>query len=303
MKLSKEKIAALKKYQYHAITFICISLCIYEVSHTILIYFSGETGTRITLTPSSEVNFPEVQVCSQNPYNILALNANGIKSLGEYLSAGKWIPNSTEISPEELYNQVVTDMKKRVKYIKFYFKIPIKGVNKIEYKDLSDYCTIEKKIEHVKIWKNSGKCLSYILPKCLVQARIIKIVFGISDDFFVMLHHENEGMKFSSSERIFVQAGKFVRVHIEHQVNVHIDNCEQDFDLDGYVYEKIYQSMMKNLHCTVPWLLNQSNICTESELASKAMKLHEKELLQDLGPKNCRSTKIYMNNPATSDYR
>ena len=102
------KIHIFKKIQSLFIILICIALFFLQSLVSISSYLKNETGTRTLLLPTSEVDFPELCVCSPNPYNLTILKQNGIKAVPDYTKNSQWAPNIKENkSAEEFYNEII----------------------------------------------------------------------------------------------------------------------------------------------------------------------------------------------------
>ncbi len=50
---------------------------------------------------------------------------------------------------------------------------------------------------------------------------------------------------------------------------------ENDNSFDGCMYAKLNQLQTEQIGCTVPWLLNRSNICTEKEKRKTSFSLYQ----------------------------
>ena len=56
-------------------------------------------------------------------------------------------------------------------------------------------------------------------------------------------------------------------------------NCVNNFgsnkNYDDCMYSELYELMLQNVGCTVPWLLNRSNICIENTKRNLSFTLYQ----------------------------
>lgn len=77
--------------------------------------------------------------------------------------------------------------------------------------------------------------------------------------------------------------GHFVKIAVNHEVvqlladdGTCVASYGADGSFDGCMYEKLRQINMDELECTVPWLFDQSNICTDPDSMKQAFDLYQK---------------------------
>ena len=81
-------------------------------------------------------------------------------------------------------------------------------------------------------------------------------------------------------------------------------NCsvyEPDNSFDECMYSKLYQLMMDKNGCTVPWLLNRSNICTDYNKRKLAFELYQENRRnqQKLCENSCLFSNMYFGPPVS----
>ena len=113
-----------------------------------------------------------------------------------------------------------------------------------------------------------------------------------------------------------VDLGHFVKIALNHEVVQllsHDGSCVDQYmegegvdtdmenSFDGCIYSKLREIMTRDVGCTVPWLPDQSNICTEQEDRTKAFSLYQKNRRNqnDICPKSCKFTNMYFGPPVS----
>ena len=112
--------------------------------------------------------------------------------------------------------------------------------------------------------------------------------------------------------RVDVDIGKFVKIAISHEVvqllsGQEFGNCVETFgnnaDFDHCMYAKLYQLMMEQVGCTVPWLPDKLSICTDETKRKKAFDIYQQNRRnqRDICPNSCLFTTMYFGPPVTGD--
>ena len=131
---NKLHIKQIKKLQYWIITISCISFFIFQAVQVLLEFLAKEKGTTMKYVPITESEFPAFTSCSMSPYNTEELQQNGISHVKYYRNGGIWVSNDTNVSPEELYHKVVTNMSESLLKITIKLRFPVDGKRRFDFK-------------------------------------------------------------------------------------------------------------------------------------------------------------------------
>ena len=77
---------------------------------------------------------------------------------------------------------------------------------------------------------------------------------------------------FAFRSRISVGVGNFARSVVVHDVVDLLDidgSCTSGIDYDACMYQALYDKSMAEVGCTVPWLMNKTNICSSPDQSLK----------------------------------
>ena len=107
--------------------------------------------------------------------------------------------------------------------------------------------------------------------------------------------------------RVDVEVGKFVKIAINHEVVKLLENddqCVSEYEYgsyDGCIYNELYNISMSEVGCTVPWLLNKNNTCTDDEDSQKAFQTYQQNRRNqnNICPNPCTFTNMYFGPPVT----
>ena len=104
---------------------------------------------------------------------------------------------------------------------------------------------------------------------------------------------------------------KFVKVAVNQEV-IHllsekgtcVDGYEGNLDYDGCIYSKLKTLMNDGVGCTVPWLLDKSNICDDDARATLAFDIYQKNRRnqKDICETTCHFTNMYFSPMVTGDH-
>ena len=258
----------------------------------------------------SKTAFPELTICPTYPYKLEVLQKNGVSTRNELRFGSNWVSNTTGKTAEQFYRDMVLDIKDVVHTVKIYVEQVIDGKNIINIKPGDTLCGSGQRLFYKKEYYFNGDCFATVLPDCIIEAGPLEVVFEFYDKTDIFMHHYGQFLSPNSRSRVDVDKGKFVKIAINHEVvqllsgedfGNCVDNFGNDGSFDSCMYSNLYEMMMEEVGCTVPWLPDKSNICTDKAKRDKAFEVYQanRRNQKDICPNSCLFTNMYFGPPVT----
>ena len=300
-------LTAIKRFQYFVIFIIASAILIFQTYKCVEKYMLRNTGTGDKYQHTSKVPFPEMTICPTYPYRLNVLNNNGISGKNSIQLGAQWISNDSSVTPVEFYEKVVIPIENVVHSLRIYFEKLIDGKNIIDLKPNDKVCGSEILFETKPYYWN-GDCFGLVIPSCLAQAGILEIVMEFYDKTDIFIHHTGQFLSPNSRSRVDVEKGKFIKIAISHEVvqllaGEQFSNCDPDLNYDNCMYMNLYDLMMEEVGCTVPWLPRKDNICNDPIESKIAFEVYQQNRRNQeyICPKSCLSTNMYFGPPVTGN--
>lgn len=303
-------LVGIKRFQYGFIFIACSVVLIFQCAKCAEKYILKSTGTADKYVHVSKTAFPELTICPTYPYKSDVLLANGVKSTNELRFQSNWISNNSRTSPQAFYDEIVLDVKDVIHKITIYVEQVIDGKNIIELSPDDTVCEDGKNIFFTKEYYFNGDCFATVLPECIIEAGPLEVVFEFYDKTDIFIHHFGQFLSPNSRSRVDVEKGKFVKIAINHEVvqllsgedfGNCVDNYGNDGSFDSCMYSNLHRLMMEQVGCTVPWLPDKSNICTQESKRKEAFDVYQanRRNQKDICPNSCLFTNMYFGPPVT----
>jgi hypothetical protein len=309
IKFVRKHLVWVKRLQYAVIVITCTAVLCFQVGKCIKKFGTKSTGTANKYVHVSKTAFPELTICPTYPYKLDTLIANGIPTRNDVQFGASWISNDSRKSPQDFYKEVVLNVDDIVQKVSIYVEQLVDGKNIVHLGPFDTICNGQT-IFSTKLYYFNGDCFALVLPDCLHDAGPLEVNFDFIVKADIFIHHFGQFLSPNSRSRVDVATGKFVKIAINHEVvqllsgsdfGTCVDNYGKSKDFDDCMYTKMYQLMMDEVGCTVPWLHNKSNICVELTQRKQAFEVYQKNRRnqQDICPKSCLFTNMYFGPPVT----
>ena len=305
----KRNLKGIKRLQYFIIVLVASAVLFFQCSECVEKYLEKNTGTGDKYQHTSGVPFPEMTICPTYPYRLDVLNKNGIAGKNNIQLGAKWISNNSDVSPRELYEDVVIPVDKVIHSLRIYFEKLIDGKNIIDVGANDRVCDNEK-LFITKPYYWNGDCFGLVIPSCLAEAGILEVVIEFYDKTDIFIHHDGQFLSPNSRSRVDVDKGKFIKIAITHEVvqllsgedfSDCVDSFAPDPTYDDCIYSNLYSLMIEKVGCTVPWLPRKDNICDTEEKSKEAFQVYQQNRRNQeyICPKSCLFTNMYFGPPVT----
>ena len=120
---------------------------------------------------------------------------NGIDSIDDYRFKSKWKSNDPIKSEEDLYKEIVIDVRKIMQQVKLFLESQVNGSNRLLLTSFSDENICQNQTLFViKEYYYNGDCLVLVMPDCLSQAGPLEIALEFNISVHIFLHHK--GLKY-----------------------------------------------------------------------------------------------------------
>ena len=152
----------------------------------------------------------------------------------------------------------------------------------------------------VKEYYLFGKCLSFIMPLCLLEYGPYVISFNFNLETLVFIHEKNNYHGPDSTNKAIAKLGKYSLYPVMFQLHTKIDNCTTEYMKygDECFYDKMYSLLMNEHNCSVPWLPKKNTICTNTTMSPQAMDTYVTLQNRENGcPSFCTTTDIFLDPP------
>ena len=168
--------------------------------------------------------------------------------------------------------------------ITIYVEQVIDGKNIIKIGPDDAICENGQKLFYKKEYYFNGDCFATVLPDCIIAAGPLEVVFEFYDKTDIFIHHFGQFLSPNSRSRVDVDKGKFVKIAVNHEVvqllsgeefGNCVDNYGNDGDFDSCIYSNLKRLMMEEVGCTVPWIPDKSQICTDETKRKKAFDVYQ----------------------------
>ena len=303
-------LTGIKRIQYAAIFIICATVLVFQVVKCVEKYFIKNTGTADKYVHVSKTSFPELTICPTYPYKLDVLQRNGISGRNKIQLGAQWLSNDTFMTPQKLYQRVIIPANEIIHSVLIYVEQLIDGKNTIKLLANDKVCDGQEELFEPKPYYWNGNCYGFSMPSCLATAGPLEIVFEYYDKTDIFIHHYGQFLSPNSRSRVDVDKGKFIKIAITHEVvqlltGEEFSNCVDTFDpdvsYDGCMYSKLYDIMMDKVGCTVPWLPDKTNICTDPSKSKKAFEVYQQNRRNQeyICPKSCLFTNMYFGPPVS----
>ncbi len=307
----RERFSRVKKLQFFAIFAVCAGLLTFQIVQCAIKYAKHSTGTADNYVHVAETDFPDLTLCPTVGYKLDRLSHHGIQSRPEIQFGSEFVSKTQKVSPEEFYDDVVLKIGDFVEHVKVDTEQLINDSYQITYAPDEDVkCgngIPPQKLFHVRPYYFFGDCYALTLPSCIKSAGILEILIDLKSKTDIFLHHEGQYMSPNSKSRVDVDVGRYVKVAVNHEVvDLLADkgDCVKDADFDGCMYEELRLINEDVVGCTVPWLMDKSNVCTDKADRIVAFESYQKNRRnqRDICPRSCRFTNTYLGSLVTGDY-
>ena len=278
-----------KKSQNVAISIICVIFFLIQGFGSIKQFLKEETGTRSYYLPMNDIDFPDFMICPNELYITKNLQSNGINSKKEYIYDTKWSSNDTTKTAEDLYHDITIDILKVVENITVRIKTPFNGSSEIFVGNMGKNISLGNIFSFEDHYK-FGRCIKFTMPSWIVKAFPHRVLFLFNKDVTIFPHQRNQ-----FQNRDFRQALQVNNSYeLEYSIIKRLKGCKEISNFDHCIIKNIQDFMMKNIGCTVPWLPNKSQICTNQSLKKEAFKYY-RENIENIGnicQKPCQVMKV-----------
>ena len=310
----KHKWNRIKKTQFIVILLICSGILAFQVAQCVKKYYLMATATGDKYVHVSKTSFPVMTICSTYPYKLDRLNYHGVATKTDIQFKAQFVSNRSGVTPVEFYNDVVWTQEEIIESVEIFGEKEIGGKNNFLVKPNETFCG--EYLFKKKQYYYFGDCFALNLPECLLDGGVVEIniIFPNSTDVFI--HHHGQFSSPNSRSRVDVDIGSFVKIGINHEVVQMLSDkgeCVEHYGLDegvdgdmedsfdGCMYSKLRRIMLDELNCTVPWMPDQTRICTEPEDRKRAFELYQKNRRnqKDICPNSCKFTNMYFGPPVT----
>jgi hypothetical protein len=309
IKFVRKHLVWVKRFQYAVIVITCAAVLCFQVSKCVEKFVTKSTGTADKYVHVSRTAFPELTICPTYPYKLDTLIANGVHTKGDFYYGANWISNDSRKSPQDFYKEVVLNVDDIVKKVTIFVEQLVDGKHTLKLGPLDTICNGQT-LFHTKPYYYNGDCFDLVLPDCLRNAGPLELKLQVLDKTDIFIHHFGQFLSPNSRSRVDVDTGKFVKIAINHEVvqllsgsdfGTCVNNYGKSKDFDDCMYTKMYQLMMDKIGCTVPWLIDKSNICVEPTKQKQALKLYQnnRRNQHDVCPNSCLFTNMYFGPPVT----
>ena len=312
-------LTTIKRIQYAVIFVICTLVLLIQVAKCVEKYLYKSTGTADKYVHITQTSFPELTICPTYPYKLDVLQQNGISDRKKIQLAAQWLSNNSDKTPQKLYEEIIIPTNEIIHSVIIFLEQKVGGKNRIKLSADEKVCSGQEVLFEPKPYYWNGNCYGFSMPSCLVTAGTLEITFEYYEHTDIFIHHYGQFLSPNSRSRVNVEKGKFTKVSISHEViqllageefSKCVDTFEPNESYDDCMYSKLYDIMMDKVGCTVPWLTNKTNICTDASKSQQAFEVYQQNRRNQghICPKSCLFTNVYfdpisgINDPIRKNY-
>ena len=272
-------------------------------------YLLKYTGTSDLYKHTSEVPFPDLTFCPVSRYKENLLKANGLPNISAYTDQAQWTSNLDK-NPEEFYHEVTFGLEEIIESVEVHLDRYFQGAEMITLivnsttgvSPCQNIDKIDKKVFLTREYYFNGNCYSLGMLDCLHLAGPLEVIISLKLDVDVFIHHPGQIMSPNSRSRVRILPNREVKVSVTHETVQMLDDfgtCTNTFpegSYDNCVYQQLTSRMLKEIGCTVPWVPDKSQICTEPVQAVKALEFYHKNRRnqEDICKNSCQFTNVYL---------
>lgn len=179
-----------KQCQFFTILIICVGILIFQASQCVIKYLEESTGTGDKYVHVARTSFPVMTICPAYPYKLDRLQHHGIMTKSDIQFQSAWISNDSTVDPITFYEDIVVNVEEIVEDILIYAEVPINGTNNFLLYGNSTFCGEE--LFKIEQYYYNGDCYALELPKCLIEAGVLEIVFDFRTKTDIFIHHKGQ---------------------------------------------------------------------------------------------------------------
>ena len=141
------------------------------------------------MTQSQHCHY-NLQVCPTYPYKLDRLHHHGIATKTDIQFYAQFTSNFSDVSPVQLYEDVVMTVDEIVEVVQIYAEVEIDGKNTFLIRPNETFCN--EYIFQTKQYYYNGDCFSLNVPDCLKSGGVLEINIDFYNKTDVFIHHEGQ---------------------------------------------------------------------------------------------------------------
>ena len=274
----------LKKVLRQFIFFVCFLLCLYEILQCIKRLRENPTTTIIYFEEFGKHGAPSITVCAYNnhlgngtSYKTDKLAENNL-TLNDYVKESIWWSNSSDVSPEQLYEEIAWTLDDLVDRIEYTFKDRRYTLN------ATNVTWNECWTETNKKWE--GRCFTFNPTSTFNGKGLIRfdIISKFQFDLEVAFHakhqatdKELDGISFIAKYRQYYELEVPVDIIMNRKTDT-ISCIDEEDNFDAVRNKIAVDKMMEEVGCVVPFIdrnEDEAKICTNKTSADIAVDIFE----------------------------
>ncbi|XP_023334500.1 uncharacterized protein LOC111705999 isoform X2 [Eurytemora carolleeae] len=305
---TKKKVGWAKKIQFILIFLVSFAILIVQGRQCVENYLKKLTSTGDTYAHVATLPFPELTICPTYPYKLDVLQANGIPSQSAIQFNSNWISNISFISPKQLYESTLIKIEEILVQLRLDLEGSFNGSSIMFIKPNQLVCG--KQVFRATEYYYNGRCYTMELPDCILRLGVLEVNIDFIDKTDIFIHHEGQFLSPDSRSRVDVDKGSFVKIAINHEVVQllpDVGTCVAGYgpnltdSYDDCIFSNLYDLMIQNVGCAVPFLPNVINICVEENQRQQAFNIYQENRRnqKNICANPCTFTNMYFGPPVT----